>query len=59
VPVTLGDSEYIVPSDKANYVDAQNLCGTRDMGLVSLEALAENDVVQDYLGSLGTFYALL
>lgn len=53
MPVSLAGSQYIVPREKANYVDAQKLCGTRDMGLVSLENLAENDVVQDYLGSLG------
>jgi len=53
--VKLATGNYIVPSEKKNYIDAQAACQTRGMGLVSLESLAENDVVVDYLGSLGTF----
>jgi hypothetical protein len=49
----LGDSQYIVPKEKADYENAQKICGTRDMGLASLESLAETDLVKDYLGSLG------
>jgi len=55
-PVTLGESTYIVPKEKADYNNAQKICGTRDMGLVSLESLAETDLVQDYLGSIGSFH---
>lgn len=38
---------------QANYNDAQKICGGRDMNLASLETIAENDLVQDWLGDLG------
>jgi hypothetical protein len=36
-----------------NYVDAQKACQQRGMDLVSLETLAEKDVINSFLGSLG------
>jgi len=38
---------------QANYDDAKKICGGRDMSLASLETIAENDVVQDWLGDIG------
>jgi hypothetical protein len=38
---------------KAKYSEAQKLCGSRDMSLASLDTLAENDAIQDWLGDLG------
>ncbi|XP_059476966.1 macrophage mannose receptor 1-like isoform X3 [Neocloeon triangulifer] len=51
--VKLTSGNYIFPSDKKNFVDAEAACSTRGMGLASLETLAENDVVKDFLGGMG------
>jgi hypothetical protein len=38
---------------QANYKEAQKICGSRDMSLASLETIAENDAVKDFLGEMG------
>jgi hypothetical protein len=48
-----GGKNYMVPADKANVPEATNLCANKGMELLSLESLAETNVVQDFLGDLG------
>jgi hypothetical protein len=38
---------------KANFKEAEKICGGRDMNLASLETIAENDAVKDWLGDMG------
>jgi hypothetical protein len=55
--VILSTGNYLLSNEKKNYVDAQKACEQRGMDLVSLETLAEKDVINNYLGSLGTHLA--
>jgi hypothetical protein len=57
--VKLATGNYIIPKEKKTFDDAQTACTSRGMGLVSLETLAENEVIQDYLGDLGNIQLLL
>jgi hypothetical protein len=50
----LASGNYILPKEKKNAADANAACASRGMGLASLESIAETDMVQDYLGSMGT-----
>jgi hypothetical protein len=38
---------------QATFDEAQKICGSRDMSLASLETIAENDAVKDWLGEMG------
>ncbi|XP_065331739.1 C-type mannose receptor 2-like [Cloeon dipterum] len=53
VPVKIGNGEYLLPSEKADQAGASKLCGTKGMSLMSLDSLAETDLIQDYLNSVG------
>ncbi|CAB3366151.1 Hypothetical predicted protein [Cloeon dipterum] len=53
VPVKIGNGEYLLPREKANQAGASKLCGTKGMNLMSLDSLAETDLIQDYLNSVG------
>jgi hypothetical protein len=49
----LASGNYIIPKDRKTAIDAQAACASRGMGLASLETVAESDIVNDYLSSMG------
>ncbi|XP_059476413.1 serine-rich adhesin for platelets-like [Neocloeon triangulifer] len=52
-PVQLGGQQYILPSEKATYDEAKQLCESRQMDLLSIQTKTESDLISNFLNSKG------